>query len=56
MKPLRVKGKTPPRKPGRKSTLRKTDPVEVCARVRNLTNKLKGSCIEVSIRSIIFFK
>jgi len=47
MKPLRVKGKTPPRKPGRKSTLRKTDPVEVCARVRNLTNKLKGSCIEV---------
>ena len=48
MKPQRNKGKQPtPRKAVRRSTLKKTEPVEVCLRVRDLTSEARGSCIEM---------
>nr|CAB3259096.1 kinesin-like protein KIF23 [Phallusia mammillata] len=46
MRPQRTPMK-PPRKPGQRHPNAPTDPVEVCARIRNLTNKNDESCIDV---------
>ena len=46
MKPQRINGKTP-RKPQRTNNKRSKEPVEVCARVRNLTNADEERCLTV---------
>ncbi|XP_076802728.1 kinesin-like protein KIF23 isoform X2 [Clavelina lepadiformis] len=46
MRPQRTPMK-PARKPGSRYHSTPTDPVEVCARIRNLTNRDESSCIEV---------
>jgi len=53
MKPQRTKGRTTPRRTVRQSTIRRTEPVEVCARVRNLTKNARGSCLEVADETTI---